>query len=145
MIQKSSVEGVDVLAAVKIAPNPASLSKSNKLKQLILNLCDKYDHILLDTAPYGMITDAAPLIHLSDGVILIAKFNDTKETELDHTIESLQRTQANILGTVLTSYNPKKSTDQYYHKEYYKSTYTEYSKYHEDSKKKRKKNKSVKA
>ena len=144
VIQKSSVEGVDVLVAGKIAPNPASLSKSNKLRQLILELRDRYDHVLLDTAPYGMITDAAPLMHLSDGVILIAKFNDTRETEIGQTIESLQRTQANILGTVLTSYNPKKSTDHYYHKEYYKSTYTEYSKYHEDSKKKKKKSNRVK-
>lgn len=142
VIQKSSVEGVDVLTAGKIAPNPASISKSSKLRQLILNLKEKYDHILLDTAPYGMITDAAPLIHLTDGVVLIVKFNETRETELDHTIEALLRTQANILGSVLTSYNPKKSTDYYYNKDYYKTTYSEYNKYQADKGSKRKTGKS---
>ncbi len=133
VIQKSSVEGVDILTTGKVAPNPASLSKSTKLRQLIVDLKDQYDHILIDTAPYGMITDAAPLIHLTDGVILIVRFNDTKETELDHTVEALQRTQANILGTVMTSYNPRKSTDYYYHKDYYKTSYSEYGKYHHDA------------
>ena len=143
VIQKSSVEGVDVLAAGKLAPNPASLSKSGRFRQLILNLKDKYDHILIDTAPYGMITDAAPLIHLTDGVILVTKFNDTKTTELDQTIETLRHTRAYILGVVLTSYNPKRSTDYYYNKKYYKTSYSEYEKYHDGRKARRKQQKNT--
>lgn len=80
-------------------------------------------------SPYGIISDAASLIGLSDGVIVVAKFNETRKTQLQHTLDSLYTVNANILGTVLTHFDFTKSSDYTYGNDYYKYTYEGYEAY----------------
>lgn len=136
VIQETVIRNVFVLTSGRRPPNPAAINRSYKLKNLINSLKDQYDHLILDTPPYGIITDAAPLLKIADGVILVAKFGQTKEAELDLTIENLIRTRANIIGTALTSFNHRKSSDYYYHKSQYKYNYSSYKNYHKKGKQK---------
>lgn len=135
-IKETVVRNVFVLTSGRRPPNPAAINRSIKLKNLINGLKEQYDHLILDTPPYGIITDAAPLLKISDGVILVSKFGQTKEAELDMTIENLMRTRANIIGMALTSFNHRKSSDYYYHKSQYKYNYNSYKNYHKKSKQK---------
>ncbi len=137
-IKETVVRNVFVLTSGRRPPNPAAINRSFKLKNLINSLKDQYDHLIIDTPPYGIITDAAPLLKMTDGVILVCKFGHTKEVELDMTIENLMRTRANIIGMALTSFNHRKSSDYYYHKSQYKYNYNSYKSYHKKSKQKTK-------
>lgn len=136
VIQETVVRNVFVITSGRRPPNPAAINRSYKLKNLINSLKGQYDHLILDTPPYGIITDAAPLLKIADGVILVVKFGQTKESELDLTIENLMRTRANIIGTAMTSFNHRKSSDYYYHKSQYKYNYNSYKNYHKKGKKK---------
>jgi Mrp family chromosome partitioning ATPase len=100
---------------------------------MIRRLKDDYDHIIIDSPPFGIISDAAPLIGEADGVILVARFNQTKDPELDLTIDNLKKVKANVIGTVMTAFDPKKSTGYYYSSYYYKYAYESYDKYHEEA------------
>lgn len=112
-IRKSGSKGVDLLTTGKKALNPSAISQSNKLTETIYELRRLYNYIIIDTVPYGLITDSAPLIRLADGVIVVARFNKTDTRELVQTIESLDTIHANIVGTVMTAYKHKTSTDSY--------------------------------
>lgn len=109
VIQQSLIPNVDVLTTGKRPPNPAEIIRSLKLRQLIKSLESEYDHVIIDSAPFGIISDAAPLIKEADGVILVTRFNQTKEPELDLTIENLKKVKANVVGTVMTAFDHKKS------------------------------------
>jgi capsular exopolysaccharide synthesis family protein len=130
-MQDTMIPNVSVLTAGKRPPNPAEIIRSHKLHDLIGTLKEHYDHVLIDSAPFGIISDAAPLIKLADGVILAVRFNQAKEPELDLTIENLQKVKANVLGVVMTAFDHKKSSGYYYTSYYYKYAYDSYYAYHE--------------
>ncbi|HKJ33355.1 MAG TPA: polysaccharide biosynthesis tyrosine autokinase [Balneolales bacterium] len=136
VIQHTVVPEIFVLSSGRIPPNPASINRSVKLRELINSLKEDYDHVLIDTPPYGLITDAAPLLKITDGVLLVVKFGQTREADLDHTIENLLRTRANIVGTAMMAFNHKKSTDYYFNNEYYRHGYKSYKSYHNKYKEK---------
>lgn len=112
-IQITPSKGVHVLTTGKKTPNPNAVTQSKKLTDTFYELRKLYNYIIIDTAPYGIITDSAPLIRLADGVLVVSRFNHTDTRELAHTLESLENIHANIVGTVLTAYKHKKSTDGY--------------------------------
>jgi len=126
VIQDTIIPNVQVLTVGKRPPNPAEIIRSHKLHDLIDALKAHYDHVLIDSAPFGIISDAAPLIKLADGVILAVRFNQASESELDLTIENLQKVKANVLGVVMTAFDHKKSSGYYYTSYYDKYTYDSY-------------------
>ncbi|MEQ9265255.1 MAG: polysaccharide biosynthesis tyrosine autokinase [Balneolaceae bacterium] len=121
---------VDLITVGKKTPEPASVLDSKRLKQFIDKLSERYDHIILDTAPYGIISDSASLLRLVDGIVVVSRFNVTTKRELSFTLQGLQHLNADVLGIVLNAFDPKKSTDYYTNYTYYKRTYSEY--YEED-------------
>lgn len=128
VIRSTIAPNVDLLTVGKKTPEPASVLDSKRLKQLIDKLSDKYDHIILDTAPYGIIADSASLLRLVDGLIVVSRFNVTTKRELAFTLEGLRHLNADILGVAMNAFNPKKSNDYYTNYYYYKRTYSEYYK-----------------
>ena len=130
IIRSTVAPNVDVLTVGKKTPEPATVLDSKRLKQLIDKLKDRYDHIILDTAPYGIISDSASLLRLVDGLVVVSRFNSTTKRELQFTIDGLNHLNADILGLVLNAFNPEKSTDYYTNYAYYKRTY--YSDYYKE-------------
>ena len=131
-MKKSIAPGLYIITAGRKVSNPAAIIQSRKFASLLRELKADFDHIVIDTPPYGVITDSAPLIQrVSDGVVVITKFGDTRENELNHTIENLEMVRANVLGTVLTNYNHKESLDYYYNSRYSYDSYQAYEKYEE--------------
>lgn len=131
IIRSTIAPHVDLVTVGRKAPEPASILDSRRLKQFIEDLSKEYDHIILDTAPYGIISDSASLVRLVDGIILVSKFNVTTKREMEYIIEGLNHLHADIVGVVLNAFNPKKSTDYYTNYNYYQRTYSEYYKYKE--------------
>ncbi len=130
VIQKSSAPNVDVLTAGSNPHNPSSAIHSQKLKNLVEEFKEQYDHIIFDTPPYGIVTDAAPLMQLSDGVVVVVKFGQTRLNELNQTLENLHRIKAEVLGAVITRYRFEESDDYYsngYNQYYY--SYRAYEEY----------------
>ena len=134
-IKKSIAPGLDILTAGRKISNPVAVIQSRKFASILRGLKPEYDHIVIDTPPYGVITDSAPLIQrVSDGVVVVTRFGDTQENELNHTIENLEMIKAHIFGTVLTNYNHKESADYYYYSRYTYDSYKAYEKYEESAK-----------
>ena len=129
MIKTTLVENLYVFTIGMIPPNPSEIIRSEKFKNLINKLRDDFDFIILDTPPYGIITDAAPLINLADGIIAVAKFNQTKSIEFDFTLENLRKIKAPIIGLALTAFDPKKTSGYYYSDYYYQYSYESYKEY----------------
>ncbi|HBQ58087.1 MAG TPA: hypothetical protein DD671_00240 [Balneolaceae bacterium] len=129
-INPTIAPNVDLLTVGKKTPEPASVLDSRRLKDVIDKLKDKYDHIILDTAPYGIISDSASLLRLTDGIIVVSRFATTTHKELEFTLNGLKQLNAEIVGLVLNAFDPKKSSDYYTNYYYYKRAYSDY--YEED-------------
>ncbi|RYF17643.1 MAG: polysaccharide biosynthesis tyrosine autokinase [Flavobacteriales bacterium] len=66
VITHDSTHNLDFLPSGPVPPNPSELLHTEKMKELLAMLSPKYDYVLVDTAPVGLVSDAIPLIRQSD-------------------------------------------------------------------------------
>jgi capsular exopolysaccharide synthesis family protein len=119
-VQRTVVSDLSLFSAGGRQGTHAAVTARNKtFLDILKDLKKQYDVILIDTAPFGMVTDAAPMVNHTESVVVVAKFNTTAEEQLAQTLEQLQRIDAPLAGTVLTAYDHKKSTDTYSPAGYY--------------------------
>jgi Mrp family chromosome partitioning ATPase len=123
-----------VLTSGTEPPSPGLAINSEKMRQMIITLREKYDYVLIDTPPYGIITDAAPLIKMADGVVLVTRFDVTTTPELEQILENLSNINATIVGTVLMDYDPEIASGYYSYNKMYAYNYTVYKSYQEPEK-----------
>ena len=70
----------DILPAGSIPPNPGELIRSDKLSVMFEELRKRYDYIIVDSSPIGMVTDAYSLSHLSDVNLFVVRNGKTNKT-----------------------------------------------------------------
>lgn len=66
VIIHDDVHNIDFIPSGPVPPNPSELLHTEKMKELLDLLAPKYDYVLVDTAPVGLVSDAIPLIRQSD-------------------------------------------------------------------------------
>lgn len=108
-------EYLDILPSGKVPPNPSELLGSKALEELLDELDDVYDVIILDTPPLHAVTDAQILSTKVDGVLLVVRAEKTKKDSVIAAKESLQKVNANILGTVLNGGESSRGKYYYYY------------------------------
>jgi capsular exopolysaccharide synthesis family protein len=69
----------DVIFVGTVPPNPAELIRSDKIIEMINELRKRYDYIILDSSPIGLVTDSFSLASLSDVNLLIVRNNKTNK------------------------------------------------------------------
>jgi tyrosine-protein kinase Etk/Wzc len=71
----------DVLTSGPIPPNPSELLSNGRLPILLKELRKEYDYILIDSPPYGLVTDSSLIAEHVDATLYLVRFNYTL---LDH-------------------------------------------------------------
>ena len=67
------VEGLDVLFAGPVPPNPAELLLSHKLDDMIEELKSIYDYVIVDNVPAGVVADAPIVNRVADLTIYVVR------------------------------------------------------------------------
>lgn len=109
-------DGFDIIASGPIPPNPAELIMLPKTQQLINELKSKYDYILLDTAPVGLVTDAQLLSPYSDAVIYILRQGYTYKQQLKAADTLYKSGKMKRMGLVVNDVEIKKGSEYGYGK-----------------------------
>lgn len=110
----STPVGVDVIAGGSIPPNPVELIGSDAMKNLMDVAAEHYDYIICDAPPVGVITDAAALSPLCDGVLFVVRQKFANRNQVMVAIKSLQNVKAKILGIILSQYEIPKKPSKYH-------------------------------
>ncbi|WP_302577055.1 GumC family protein [Phocaeicola barnesiae] len=66
-------DGFDIIAAGAVAPNPAELLMDKRLDELVGELRKRYDYIVADSVPVGVIADAAISNRIADLTLFVAR------------------------------------------------------------------------
>jgi capsular exopolysaccharide synthesis family protein len=117
-------KGISVITSGPIPPNPAELLGSKKMEELVANLSEKFDYIIFDTPPISIVTDAALISKLADGVLFVIKQNYTSIESAALARKNLDNVGANIIGSVLNAAVLDKSRDSYASYRYKKTNYS---------------------
>jgi capsular exopolysaccharide synthesis family protein len=103
LVAVNGVEGLRLLPAGAIPPNPAELLGSAELEQLITRLKAMADIVLFDAPPILPVTDAAILAKRTDGILLVLQAGKTKREHAARAKSLLEQVGARIVGTALTN------------------------------------------
>jgi capsular exopolysaccharide synthesis family protein len=104
---ETDVDSLWVLPAGETVPNPAELLSSQRMRDLIENLKDRFDYVIFDTPPVLLFSDALGLASRCDGTILVASARSTDGRAFDHAVDLLNDVEADILGAVLNRYDSR--------------------------------------
>ncbi|MGI9624012.1 MAG: division plane positioning ATPase MipZ [Acidimicrobiales bacterium] len=99
---ETEVPGVTLITDVadSSSPNPTTIVETQR--NVIRKARDRYDVVLLDTAPLLATNDAQALLPVCDMVLLVAREGKTDREGAHETVELLERHRANLAGVVLT-------------------------------------------
>ncbi len=83
-IVNSNVNGnFDLLLAGPIPPNPTELLAREVFKQAIELMKEKYDYVIFDTAPIGLITDTTQIAAYADACVYVCRADYTPKTSFN--------------------------------------------------------------
>jgi len=145
VINKNVYDGLDVVTAGIIPPNPAELLESTRFADILKEFSEEYDVVLIDTPPLSPVSDAATIAPLTDGLILAVNISETPRDVFKSVIANISKPGIVRLGVVVNNLDFKQEKKfksyygySYYHSSYYKSNYYYYTS-EEDGKVKKKK------
>jgi len=136
IISHSNQENLDFIVSGPIPPNPSELLHSVRMTELIADLTSRYDIVMVDTAPIGLVSDAIPLIRASDVNLFVIRSGKSKfyaatvpqriaqEYHLNNTVIVLNAFAQDLLHS--RYYTTKFTGENYGSKYYYYSDYTGY-------------------
>jgi tyrosine-protein kinase len=101
-----------VFPSGRLRAQPSELLQSRQMQRFLEDQREAFDFVILDCPPVLAVSDALPLIPLSDGVLFVADADTTTREQVSHARERLQQMGANILGAVINGLAP--TTSGYY-------------------------------
>jgi tyrosine-protein kinase Etk/Wzc len=121
IIQNTSIENLSFIAAGPVLPNPSELISSGVLDDLIDYLKSKFEYIIIDTPPIGLVSDSIQLMKYSSQVLVVSRIDFTKKEILTNTVASLKSNKIDnfevVINNVDLERSPYSSYKSYYTKE----------------------------
>jgi Mrp family chromosome partitioning ATPase len=90
-------------------PPPQDLLSSPRMARMLEALKSRYRHIIIDSPPAEMISDALLLAQHSDAVIYVVKADSTPISQVQRGIAMLQQSHVPVFGTVLNQVDLRKA------------------------------------
>lgn len=114
-IQSLPVNGVDLITAGTINPNPQELFCSTKFSEVLNKLGEVYDVIIIDSPPSGGLSDSMLLATQVDQVAYVVKANSTPVAKVRASIQSLIKSDAPLSGVIINQVPLTDSSFSYYY------------------------------
>lgn len=111
--QPWQMPGLDVVVAGQIPPNPSQLIESRAMEEFITLARERYDLVIIDTAPLFAVTDGAVLARRTDGALVVARSRKVRRPELAEALASIDAVGAPVLGVVLNAVTDGRSDLRY--------------------------------
>ena len=101
IIYETEVEGLCIIVAGPLSPDPTSILDSEQFEQFIENVRDMFDYVIIDAPPLGVVIDAVIIGKYTDGAVIVIEQGMIKRKIVQDVIKQLKRGEVRILGAVL--------------------------------------------
>jgi capsular exopolysaccharide synthesis family protein len=108
IIVSTNITRLDVIPAGIIPPNPSELLQSNRLDELFVELRNRYDYIVVDSAPVAMVSDTFLLSRLVDMTVYVTRANYTTFELVDFLNHTHEQQRLPKMVAVLNGVDAKK-------------------------------------
>ena len=94
-------KNLDIIPCGVIPPNPSELLQSERLDQLFALLRERYDYIIVDTAPCALVSDTFLLDRIADMTLFVSRANYTPTEMIDYINQLAEQKRMKNLCCVL--------------------------------------------
>lgn len=105
-VQSTNIKGIDVVTAGPIPPNPTELIMGDRFRAILAELKSEYDLVFVDAPPVLALADSVLLSNMVDSTIFIVQSGLNSPTSLRMAVERIASNGGNIVGAILTKYDP---------------------------------------
>ncbi|HEU6850479.1 TPA: polysaccharide biosynthesis tyrosine autokinase CpsD [Streptococcus pneumoniae] len=116
----TNIENLFVVQSGSVSPNPTALLQSKNFNDMIETLRKYFDYIIVDTAPIGIVIDAAIITQKCDASILVTATGEVNKRDVQKAKQQLEQTGKLFLGVILNKFDVQ-------HKKY--GSYGDYGNY----------------
>jgi len=119
--------GVGVLPLTSEKVTPEDVFSSEAMAKVLEELRDRFDLVVLDTAPVLALADTRALVTHVDAIVLLARWRKTPQKALEHAIRLLRGAEGRIAGVMLSQVDMNQQRHQGYGDPiYYSGAYEKY-------------------
>ncbi len=136
IVKKTKIPNLDIITSGAVPPNPSELLISPATEVLLNSLRKRYDYILIDTPPVGIVSDAVELIKHADSSMYVVRQNFSQKGMLKMINEKYEKGEVSNLSIVLNDFNVKSKYGYEYGYGYGYDGYGKYARGYYDSDKK---------
>ena len=108
-------KNLDLLMAGPVPPNPAELIARNSLDTIIEILKDKYDYIMIDTAPVGLVTDTLQIARVTNVSVYMCRADYTPKASFAMINSLAKEEKLPNMAMVLNGVDMSKRKYSYYY------------------------------
>jgi capsular exopolysaccharide synthesis family protein len=90
VIIPTGIPNLDIIQPGQLPPNPIELLSTKKTGKMIQELKERYDYVIIDTPPYGLVTDSFLLMNYVDIKIFVARLGVVTKKAFSTSMEELQ-------------------------------------------------------
>jgi polysaccharide biosynthesis transport protein len=115
------LEGLSVITAGDIPPDPTRLLSSQRMQKLmeVLKRSGQHDLIIYDTPPILGFADGRILASRTNGVVLVVRIGKTDRSLLKQNLDNLKVSHVPVLGLVANQANRNSGDSYHYYNHYY--------------------------
>lgn len=120
VIHPTTIDGLSVVPTGPLPPNPAELLEQPTTGEALERWRGHFDHIILDTPPALVVTDAIVVGRKVGQAVLVARAGESRDKPMQRAVGLLREAGIEILGVVLNDLAPRQGTEYGY---YYQTPY----------------------
>ncbi len=113
-ISQTKIENLDILTTGKNTIFSTEFVSSKILKNIFIELENRYDAIYIDTPPINVTTIARAIGTAVDGTVLIVKSGTSRKKDVARTERVLKETGSNVIGVVVNQLKYESKYKNYY-------------------------------
>lgn len=114
VLQEWGSEGLNILLAGEVPPNPSELLESDSAHQVFNELRSRFDVVVVDAPPALAVADATILAQQFGSLLLVVGARRVQVREVRKALEQLETIGQDLLGYILTGTENDRSAYRYY-------------------------------
>ena len=105
---------LNILPSGRVPPNPGELLESERMRTLITELQERFEIVVIDSPPLGLVSDALALVPEVSGVLVVGRLGKTTRSGARNFTKQISLLGAQPLGLAVNSTKPERGQYSYY-------------------------------
>ena len=110
VVQRTSLENLFFIPCGPLPPNPAELWGGDRLRQVVVEARNNFDHVVIDGPPVLGFADSPLLAASVGGVVFVVESRGTRRGQARGALRRLKVGHAHLLGLVLSKFSAKSTS-----------------------------------